>query len=368
MDIAMGKPKYQPIYDIAKTFEENLASGPNPTFEASLKPLKLKEAYTFLGFSVGSPFGSSASPTGTDSQYIKRMLDNGYDIVTTKTRRSVQYNPHPVPNVVHIIPGKLSKEQTFEQLPDRTTTSDSDYRTLTIANSFGNNSADPRYWVPDSRLANSYAGDNQLIVTSIVGTIQPGFDTDDYYQDFATTALLAKQCGAKAIEINFSCPNVHNEGVLCYDPEAVAAVARLVKHTVDNTPLIAKVGYFPKPEKNLLSEVVAAVEPYVTAISAINTFAAPIYDEYGRQAMPGKGRLKAGLSGHAVKDLGIDMSKRLSSIRDVNGYSYEVVGVGGVLTADDFQDYRAAGADIVMSATGAMWNPNLALEIKQSLA
>jgi dihydroorotate dehydrogenase len=324
--------------------------------------------YDFVGFEVGSPFGSSACPTGTDSNFIKRMFDNGYDIVTTKTRRSIHYSPHPVPNVVHIVPGKLSKNQDFESLPNRTTTPDSAYKTLTIANSFGNNSADPKYWVPDARIANGYGSDEgKLLVTSIVGTIQAGFTSEDYFQDFATTALLAKQSGARAIEINFSCPNVHNEGVLCYDPAAVGAVTKLVRHVVGDTPLIAKIGYFPKPEQALLAEVVAAAAPHVKAISGINTFAAPIYDANGNQAMPGKGRLKAGLSGHAIKDLGLDMTKRLSQIRQANGYDYQVVGVGGVLTPEDFDDYRKAGADIVMSATGAMWNPNLALEIKHTL-
>lgn len=359
---------YLPIYDITKSYEENLAAGPNPDFKATLKAPKTNKKYSFLGFEVGSPFGSSASPTGTDSNFIKRMFDNGYDIVTTKTRRSIHYNPHPIPNVVHIVPGKLSKNQDFQSLPNRTTTKDSDYKTLTIANSFGNNSADPKYWVPDARIANGYGSEEgSLLITSIVGTIQTGFTTEDYYQDFATTALLAKQSGARVIEINFSCPNVHNEGVLCYDPAAVGAVTKLVRHVVGKTPLIAKIGYFPKPEQALLADVAAAAAPYANAISGINTFAAPVYDADGRQAMPGKGRLHAGLSGHAIKDLGLDMTKRLAKIRGEKGYKYEVVGVGGVLTAADFQEYRQAGADVVMSATGAMWNPNLALEIKRSL-
>lgn len=363
----MGKSHYQPIYDIAKTFEENLEAGPNKEFKATIRVPKLSRSYKFLGYTVGSPFGSSAGPTGTDSRFIKRMFDNGYDIVTTKTRRSVHYNPHPSPNVVHIVPGKLSKHQDFETLPDRKTASSSAYRNLTIANSFGNNSLDPKYWLPDAKKANAYAGEGRLLINSIVGTIQAGFTTDDYYQDFATTALLAKQSGARAIEINFSCPNVRNEGVLCYDPDAVAAIARLVKHVVGDIPLIAKIGYFPKLEQLLLERVVGAAVPYVAAISSINTFAAPVYDEFGNQALPGKGRLKAGLSGHAIKDLGVDMAKRLAQIRKEKGLKYEIIGVGGVLTPEDFQEYREAGADAVMAATGAMWNPNLALEIKQSL-
>jgi len=36
-----------------------------------------------------------------------------------------------------------------------------------------------------------------------------------------------------------------------------------------------------------------------------------------------------------------------------------------VTTPDDYDEYKAAGADTVFSATGAMWNPSLAQQIKQ---
>jgi len=358
---------YQPLYDITKSYEDNLSLGPNPHYKASSKPPTVKGDYHFLGFKVNAPFGSAASPTGADSQFIKVMFDNDYDIVTTKTRRSVHYHPNPFPHVVHIVPGKILKNQNFKELPDRTKAESSDYRTLTLANSYGNNSVDPKYWVPDAKKANSYAGDGQLLITNIVGTIQPGFSTADYYNDFAQTALLAKSSGAKVIEINFSCPNVMNEGVLCYDKTAVETITALVKRAVGDIPIIAKLGYFPPSEQTLLEEIAVSIDPYVGAISAMNTFAAPIYDQEGNQALPGKGRLKAGLSGQAIKDLGIDMTRRLHATRKKHKLNYEIVGIGGVLTAKDFDDYRQAGADIVLSATGALWNPNLANEVKRSL-
>lgn len=364
----MGKPSYQPIYDITKTFEENLAAGPNKKYKASLKPPTSTKKFKALGFEVNSPFGAASSPTGSDSHYIKAMFDNGYDIVVTKTRRSVHYSPNPFPNVVHITPGRLMKHHDFERLASRKTASSSDYRTLTIANSFGNNSIDPDYWVPDAKTANRYALEKgKLLITNIVGTVQPGFTTEDYYQDFVTTALLAKKTGAHAIEINYSCPNVINEGVICYDKQAVVAITQRVKRVLGKTPVIAKLGYFPKSEQVLLEDIVGSIAPHVAAISAINTFAAPIYDDRGRQAMPGHGRLKAGVSGHAIKDIGLDMTQRLADFRHSAKLKFEIIGIGGVLTAQDFHDYRQAGADIVMSATGAMWNPNLANEIKHSL-
>jgi dihydroorotate dehydrogenase (NAD+) catalytic subunit len=364
----MSVPQYQAIYDITKTYEENLETGPNPKYKATLKAPKLKHEYTVLGHKVGSPFGSAACPTGTDSRFIKLMFDSGFDIVTSKTRRSVHFAPNEVPNIVHIVPGKLHKDHDFERLPDRLATDRSDYETLTVANSFGNNSIDPEYWVPDAKLANDYVKDGQLLITSIVGTIQPGFSENDYYRDFAATAKLAKDAGAQAIEINLSCPNVANEGVLCYDPDAVLEISKLVKAAVGDTPVLAKIGYFPKESQGLLEDIIGSVSGYVNGITAINTLAAPIFDDQGRQAMPGKGRLKAGLSGHAIKDLGVHMTERLVDFRKRSKLKFEIISIGGVLTPADFNEYLQAGSDAVLSATGAIWNANLAAEIKQSLA
>jgi dihydroorotate dehydrogenase len=45
-------------------------------------------------------------------------------------------------------------------------------------------------------------------------------------------AKLAVDGGAKVLEVNLSCPNVANEGVLCYSRDAVLTVCRQVKERV----------------------------------------------------------------------------------------------------------------------------------------
>jgi len=72
--------------------------------------------------------------------------------------------------------------------------------------------------------------------------------------------------------------------------------------------------------------------------------------------------------GAPIKWAGIDMVKRLKNIKEKNKYSFSIEGVGGVTTAKDYQEYKEAGADVVFSCTGAMWNPSLAQEIKQNLS
>src|SRR3954462_14925690 len=141
----------------------------------------------------------------------------------------------------------------------------------------------------------------------------------------------------------------------------------MVKQVVGDIPVIAKLGYFTPGQQKLLEKIVLDTQPYFAAYSTINTIQAEVVDEEGKQLLPGEGRLKSGICGAGIKWAGIDMVKRLAALRKEHGLSYEIIGVGGVMDAQDFQDYRQAGADVVQSVTAAMWNQNLAAEIKKTL-
>ena len=136
------------------------------------------------------------------------------------------------------------------------------------------------------------------------------------------------------------------------------------KAALGDTPLIIKVGYYAPEQQAVLEEVVRDVNPYVAAISAINTLQGTIVDASGEQALPGTGRLKSGVCGAGIKWAGLDMVRRLDALRKREGYGYEIIGVGGVMTPADFAQYRAAGADVVQAVTAPMWNEHLAQDIK----
>jgi dihydroorotate dehydrogenase (NAD+) catalytic subunit len=84
----------------------------------------------------------------------------------------------------------------------------------------------------------------------------------------------------------------------------------------------------------------------------------------GEQALPGKNRLKSGICGASIKWAGLDMVQRLKTIREKKEMKFSIIGVGGVMVPEDYDEYRESGADLVQSATGAMWNPYLAQEVK----
>lgn len=351
------------LFDPAKTFDENFDSGP---FLTSKPPFKNpgEPKYSFLGHKLYSPFGIGAGSLPS-SKHVIGAFQRGFDVVCYKTQRSIEFKVNEFPNVVYVdVDGDLTLEKASQKLVGHFE-SDTPIEKLTITNSFGNPSRGPQFWVDDMKQA--LAGKGQLMIASVVGTIQDGFTTEDYHNDFAKTAKLAVEAGAQAIEINLSCPNVANEGILCYTYEDVISVCKKVKAAVGNIPLIAKVGYFSPEQQDLLEKIVVDTAEYLAAFSSINTIPAAVVDEQGNQLLPGKGRLKAGMCGASIKWAGLDMVKRLVALRKKHNLNYEIIGIGGVMTPKDFQDYIDAGATVVQSVTAAMWNDNLAAEVKATL-
>lgn len=362
----------QLFYDPDKTFDENFDHG--PWLDKTPEPLPSSQpGFTFLGLPVNLPFGIPAGSL-PNSKFIKAAFERGFDVVHYKTQRSIKFPANQFPNVIPIevdlpaVPAwQTGGQVTLEKAEEGLVMADEwgeDPTKYTITNSFGNPSRGPEFWQDDMRVAVAAAKPGQIMVASVVGTVKAGFDDEDYWQDFADTAKLAKDAGAHAIELNLSCPNVANEGIVCYTKEAVVQTCRRTKALIGTTPLLIKIGYFTEDQQELLEEIIAGVDQYIAAIAAINTIPAAVYDKDGSQALPGEGRLKSGLCGYGIKWAGLDMVKRLDEIRDRLGYQYEILGVGGVMTPEDYHEYREAGADCIQSATGSMWNPELAKQIK----
>lgn len=354
------------FYDPTKTYDDNFDDGPNLTGAESRVNNSGEAKYSFLGKKIYSPFGIPAGPL-LNSEYVKYAFENGFDVVCYKTQRSLEFKCNEFPNVLYLdIDGDLTLEKASKPQIGLLDTPKSPSE-LSITNSFGNPSRGPKFWAEDLKKALSYQGEGQLLIMSVVGTIKAGFTDEDYWNDFAEAAKIAALAGVEAIEVNLSCPNVATEGVLCYNTEAVLAICQKVKTVIGDIPMIAKFGYFSEAQQPLLEQIITSIDPYISALSTINTISAPVVDKSGNQALPGEGRLNSGVCGAGIKWAGIDMVKRLVSIRDKEGLNFEIIGVGGVMNAEDFHEYINAGADLVQSATGAMWNPALAKEIKDSL-
>jgi dihydroorotate dehydrogenase len=149
--------------------------------------------------------------------------------------------------------------------------------------------------------------------------------------------------------------------LVCYNLEVTEGVCQAIRKQIGDLPLILKIGYYR--DDTQLEKLTQIANKYAQGVAAINTLQVEVVDENGEQALPGKNRMKSGVCGASIKWAGIETVERLNKIRANNHYSYEIIGIGGVMTVDDYFDYRKAGADVVQSATGSMWDPLLAYNI-----
>jgi dihydroorotate dehydrogenase len=356
----MGNMLKAPFYDPERSYEDNFKEGPFNAFaDGAVLRTEGEPLFDFFGFKVYSPFGIPAGPL-INGKFVKAALDKGFDIATYKTVRTRKYPCHAWPNVLSVdVEGDLTLDKARQPL-----TADHDYKEpLSITNSFGVPSFDPEFWQSDFKDAASYAKEGQIVVGGFQGTKSEDGSVESYINDFKLAARMLKAAGAKVLEVNLSCPNEGTANLLCFDTDRSKIVVGAIKDEIGDTPLIAKIGYFTSDAE--LERFASEVGSIVDGISAINTIAAEIVDRDGKQALPGEGRSRSGVCGHSIKWAGLEMVGRLKKLREKLGLSYTIVGVGGVTTPEDFDEYIKAGADFVMSATGAMWDPYLAKEIKE---
>lgn len=348
-----------PFFDPNKTYYENWEQGPFNDFADGVVLEAGQPRFEFLGQPLSYPLGIPAGPL-LNGKYVNAALDKGFDVPVHKTVRSRVRESNLWPNVLGAdIPGDLTLEMAQNPIVVR-----NEYKEpLSITNSFGNPSYEPAVWQKDLRESVAHAKPGQLVMCSFEGTKwSDDFTTDDYVEDWASGMQMLKDAGVKVVEANFSCPNEGAAQLLCFDVPKVKLVSQAIKDRIKETPLVIKIAYFGEAE---LRELVKEVGGIVDGFSAINTIPAPVVNSDGSQALPGAHRVKSGICGHAVKWAGLDMVRRLAALRKEFGMRYGIIGCGGVTIPEDFKEYRDAGADVVMTATGAMWNGYLAKEIKE---
>lgn len=353
-----------PFYDPEQSYEDNYDKGPFGAFADGVAVEEKGEpTQDFLGKKVYAPLGIPAGPL-LNSAFCKAAFEKGFDVCVYKTVRSGTFPCHPFPNVLAIHPdGDLTLEALKSPL-----IADTNYtEPLSITNSFGVPSKEAAVWQEDVRKAIAAAGKGQVLVLSFMGTVRPNQSQQEFIDDYILAAKLSYETGAPVLETNLSCPNIGNEGLVCYNLDVTEKVAKGIRAVIGDTPFILKVGYYQDDAQ--LERLAEIAEEYADSVSGINTLQAEIRNEKGEQALPGSpARLRSGVCGAGIKWAGLDFVRRLAAIREKRGFSFSIEGVGGVLNAEDYKAYRETGADSVMTATGAMWNPYLARDIKSSLA
>ena len=175
--------------------------------------------------------------------------------------------------------------------------------------------------------------------------------------DFADLAAkLDTEPGIDALELNMSCPNVTRGLDYSTSPEAARAVVSAVKART-GLPLIAKLSPNVTDVRPIAK---AAIEAGADCVSVINTYVGMAIDWKRRAPILGRG--VGGLSGPCIKPLALRI------VRDVaRAIDAPVVGIGGIMTADDAMEFFVAGAAAIQVGTANYYLPTAAIDILDGL-
>ena len=163
--------------------------------------------------------------------------------------------------------------------------------------------------------------------------------------------------GVAGIELNVSCPNVKEGGILFgTSPDAVASVVRAAKANTKK-PVILKLS----PNVTDIVPIAQAAEKAgADALSLINTLLGMEIDIRTRR--PVLGNITGGLSGPAVKPVALRLVWQTARAVHI-----PVIGMGGIMTADDAIAFFLAGASAVAVGTANFVDPAITEKIIQGI-
>lgn len=226
---------------------------------------------------------------------------------------------------------------------------------------------------PTPRIAETYGG-----MINAIGLQNPGYEVfakrDIPYLKQFDTKIIVNVCGKTTedyidvveklsdepvdmLEINISCPNVKEGGIAFgQDPKAVEAITREVKKYAKQ-PVIMKLS----PNVTDITVMARAAEAGgADVLSLINTLTGMKIDIHKRTfAVANR---TGGLSGPAIKPVAVRMVYQAT-----NAVKLPIIGMGGIMNADDAIEFILAGATAVSVGTANFHNPYATVEIVKGI-
>lgn len=190
---------------------------------------------------------------------------------------------------------------------------------------------------------------NTKIIANVAGSSE-----EEYV---AVCAEISKSPYVHAIELNISCPNVKHGGIAFgTDPEVAYRLTKAVK-AVSKVPVYVKLS----PNVTDIVVIAKAIEAAgADGITMINTLVGMRIDLRTRK--PVLANQTGGLSGPAIKPVAIRMIHQVA-----RAVSIPIIGMGGVMNADDVLEMIMAGASAVAIGTANFSDPYVCPKIIESL-
>jgi dihydroorotate dehydrogenase (NAD+) catalytic subunit len=181
-----------------------------------------------------------------------------------------------------------------------------------------------------------------------------GYTVGEYIQ---VIERLNHADGIAAYELNVSCPNVHAGGM------AFGADPGSLEYLVSRAKAAARRPLFVKLSPNVTSIAQMAriaADAGADAVSLTNTFLAMSIDVETRR--PRLSNITGGLSGPAIKPIAVRMVYETA-----RAVKIPILGMGGIVTADDAVEFLLAGATAVQVGTANYADPRAAERLARSL-
>ncbi len=177
-----------------------------------------------------------------------------------------------------------------------------------------------------------------------------GRSTHEYTE---LTARLNEIDEVSGIEVNISCPNVKAGGIAFgVNPELAFEVVKAVREKTQK-PLMVKLS----PNVTDITQIAKRVQDAgADSLSLINTLTGMAIDIETR--MPKLANITGGLSGPAIKPVALRMVWQVAESVEI-----PVIGIGGIITAEDALEFMIAGASAVQVGTANFINPGVTIEI-----
>jgi dihydroorotate dehydrogenase (NAD+) catalytic subunit len=182
-----------------------------------------------------------------------------------------------------------------------------------------------------------------------------GYSEDDYLE---AVHMLNDGEGIAAYELNISCPNVKEGGIVIGNsPLAAGRLTEKVKRA-SSRPLIVKLS----PNVTNITEPARAIaEAGADALSLINTLVGMAIDINTRKPRLNYGT--GGLSGPAVRPIAVRMVHEVA-----NAVSIPLIGIGGIASASDALEFIIAGATAVQIGTANYYDPQVTMKVIEGIS
>jgi len=189
---------------------------------------------------------------------------------------------------------------------------------------------------------------NTKIIVNVVGKTT---------QDYCEVVERLADCDVDLLEINISCPNVKEGGIAFgQDPRCVEAITSELKKRAKQ-PIIMKLS----PNVTDIAEMARAAEAGgADIISLINTLTGMKIDINKRTFL--LGNKTGGLSGPAIKPIAVRMVYQVA-----NAVKLPIIGMGGIINAEDALEFIMAGASMVAVGTANFINPTATILVLEGI-